>query len=223
MKVSPRNCRGGLLALSLSFSTLLSSAIANDMSIVQRWMSTNTGVRTMRIDFTQTRTMRSIKVPIRQTGSLWLNYGTNQFRWQVGEPPQTIVTKVQGNLFILRTPMKKYERRSAGSGDVPHGLMAMATGFPRSTGEFQEKYTIQKIETIGNVYQIVTQPRGEAGRGVQTFVFVVGRDDYRLRGMEIFLSDGSFVKTEFNRVLPNAGLPPNLFTPDLSGYRETKF
>lgn len=212
---------GSLLVACLTFSSLSSDAA--DMSVVQRWMSTNSGVRSIQIDFTQTRTMKSIKVPIRQTGTLWLNYGTDQFRWQVGSPPQTIVTKFRGNLFIIRTPMKKYERRSAGSGDVPHGLMAMATGFPRSTSEFQRKYAVQSIATEGSVYRIVTQPKGQAGRGVKNFVFMVGRDDYRLRGMEIFLSDGSFVKTAFNRVIPNVGIPANLFTPDLTGYKETKF
>ncbi|MEM6916179.1 MAG: outer membrane lipoprotein carrier protein LolA [Verrucomicrobiota bacterium] len=212
---------GLALIACLAFLPALSEAA--DMSVIQRWMSTNSGVRSIQIDFTQTRTMRSIKVPIRQTGTLWLNYGTDQFRWQTGNPPQTIVTKHRGNLYILRVPTKKFERRSAGSGDVPHGLMAMATGFPRSTSEFQRKYSVQSIETEGSVYRIVTQPKGQAGRGVKNFVFMVGRDDYRLRGMEIFLSDGSFVKTAFNRVIPNVGIPGNLFTPDLTGFKETKF
>ncbi|MEM1443615.1 MAG: outer-membrane lipoprotein carrier protein LolA, partial [Verrucomicrobiota bacterium] len=88
---------------------------------------------------------------------------------------------------------------------------------------FQRKYNVQSIETEGNVYRIVTQPKGQAGRGVKNFVFMVGRDDYRLRGMEIFLSDGSFVKTAFNRVIPNVGIAGDLFTPDLTGYKETKF
>ncbi|MEM7601594.1 MAG: hypothetical protein AAF357_09285, partial [Verrucomicrobiota bacterium] len=80
------------LGACLVFSALPLVSSAADMSVVQRWMSTNSGVRTIRIDFTQTRKMKSIKVPIRQSGSLWLNYGTSQFRWQVGNPPQTIVT-----------------------------------------------------------------------------------------------------------------------------------
>jgi outer membrane lipoprotein-sorting protein len=210
------------LSLILSFSAATISEAA-DMSVVERWMGTNSGVRSIRIDFTQTRTMRSIKVPIRQSGSLWINYRSNQFRWQVGDPAQTIVTKDGGSLLIVRTMMKKYEKRAAGSGEVPPGLMAMAAGFPRSTSEFQRKYSVQSIEADGSVYRIVTQPKGQAGRGVKTFVFMVGRDDYRLRGMEIYLTDGSFVKTAFNRVMPNVGMPGNIFTPDLTGYKETKF
>lgn len=194
-----------------------------DMSVVQRWMSTNSGVHSIKIDFSQTRTMTSIKVPIRQSGSIWLNYRSNQFRWQVGNPPQTIVTKHNGQLYIIRTAMKKYERRSASSGDVPHGLMAMASGFPRSMSEFQRKYSVQSIGTTGSTYEVVTLPKGQAGRGVKTFTFILGRDDYRLRGMEIILSDGSYVKTAFNRVTPNAGIPGNLFTPDITGFKETKF
>lgn len=210
------------LSLVLCLSATAFSQAA-DISVVEKWMATNSGIRSIRIDFTQTRTMRSIKVPIRQSGSLWLNYRSNQFRWQVGNPAQTIVTKHGGSLFIIRTPMKKYEKRAAGSGDVPPGLMAMATGFPRSTSEFQRKYSVQTIDAVGSAYRIVTQPKGSGGRGVKTFVFMVGRDDYRLRGMEIYLDDGSFVKTAFNRVMPNVGMPGDLFTPDLTGYKETKF
>lgn len=216
--------RSGLFltgCLVLFFSPVISSSA--DMSVIERWMGTNKGLRTIRIDFTQTRSMKSIKVPIRQNGTLWLDYGTGQFRWQVGDPPQTIVTKHNGSLFIIRTPMKKFERRSADSGDVPHGLMAMATGFPQSTSDFQQKYSVQGIEVDENIYRIVTQPRGQAGRGVKNFVFVVGRDDYRLRGIEISLADGSFVNTAFNRAFPNVGIPENLFTPDITGYGETKF
>lgn len=208
--------------LFLSITTMTLSEAA-DMSVVERWMATNSGIRSIKIDFTQTRTMRSIKVPIRQSGSLWLNYRSNQFRWQVGNPPQTIVTKHGGSLFIIRPSMKKFEKRASGSGDVPPGLMAMATGFPRSSSEFNSKYSVQSIDAEGSAYRIVTQPKGSGSRGVKTFVFVVGRDDYRLRGMEIFLDDGSSVKTAFNRVMPNVGIPADLFTPDVSGYKETKF
>ncbi len=223
MMVFPERHFSPFLAACLVFAAFTPATNAADMSVVQRWMSTNSGVRTIKIDFTQTRTMTSMKVPIRQSGSLWLNYGSNQFRWQVGSPPQTIVTKHNGQLYIIRTAMKKYERRSANSGDVPHGLMAMATGFPRSTSEFERKYSVQSIDTAGSTYEIVTQPKGQAGRGVKTFTFILGRDDYRLRGMEIVLSDGSYVKTAFNRVAPNAGIPGNLFTPDITGFTETKF
>lgn len=221
--VSPGQRRSFLFTGLAALFFLPLFAGSADMSVVERWMSTNGGVRSIRIDFTQTRTMRSIKVPIRQDGTLWLHYGSGQFRWQVGDPPQTIVTKHNGSLYIIRTPMKKFERRSANSGDVPHGLMAMATGFPRSTSEFQQRYSVRSIDVDGNVYRIVTQPRGEAGRGVKDFTFVIGRDDYRLRGMEISLDDGSFVHTAFNRVIPNVGIPGGLFTPDITGYRETKF
>ncbi len=201
----------------------LTSHSAVDFSVVERWMSTNSGVRSVQIDFTQTRTMRALKVPIRQNGSLWLNYGTNQFRWQIGSPAQTIVTKHQESIYIIRTPMKRFERRQAGAGATPNGMMAMAGGFPRSPGDFLQKYNVLSIDAVENTYRIVTLPKGEAGRGVKNFVFVVGRHDFRLRGMEIFLNDGSIVQTAFNRVMPNVGLPSDLFTPDLTGFKETKF
>jgi len=193
-----------------------------DMSVVERWLATNTGVRSLKIDFTQTRTMRSIKVPVRQEGSLWLDYSTHRFRWQTGDPAQTIVVSVGKNILIIRTPMKKYEIRPAGSGGAP-GMAAMANGFPRSLAEFQRKYRVLEIRSESNTKRIVARPLGGGGRGVETFTFVVDASHFRLLGFEIDLEDGSSVNTVFRHVATNVPVGKDLFQPSIEGYTETKF
>lgn len=209
----------------LAFSFLLSSSLhSSDLSVVQRWMATNSGVDTVKIDFTQTRTMRSLKVPIRQSGTLWMDYRYSRFRWQTGDPAQTIVVRRGSKMLIIRTPLKKYEARPFGSegGGAP-GMSALAGGFPRTMDEFQSKYRVMSINRNGGVYFVKTQPLGSAGRGVSAFTFVIGGDDYRLRGMEIALKDGSSVDTVFHSVKSNVTMPNSLFAPSLEGYRETTF
>ena len=58
---------------------------------VRRWLSTNAGVEALKVEFTQTRKLTSLKSVIRQRGVLWLDRrkGT-KFRWQTGHPPRTI-------------------------------------------------------------------------------------------------------------------------------------
>lgn len=195
---------------------------ADDLDIVKRWLATNSGVKSLKIDFTQTRVMRSIKVPIRQSGTLWLDHANSRFRWQVGSPPQTIVVKPGRELIIIRTPMKKYEKRAPGTGDAP-GMAALVNGFPRTLSSFQRKYRILQVENKRSSYRIVAAPLGSGARGVKTFTYLVDSKSYRLTGIEIDLKDGSSIKTVFNKVVPNAAVSRSLFQPSLEGYRETKF
>jgi outer membrane lipoprotein-sorting protein len=212
-----------LLSLSLLASTAATKAqTAPNMEVVERWLGSNSGVNSLKIDFTQTRTMRSLKVPVRQQGTLWMDYGNDRFRWQTGDPAQTIVVSRGRNILIVRTPMKRYEVRPAGSGGAP-GMAALANGFPRNLADFQRKYRVIEITPRSNTHRIVARPLGASGKGVTNFTFVVDASHYRLLGIEIDLEDGSGVDTVFSRVQTNEGMPSSLFKPDLTGYEETKF
>lgn len=223
-----RHCSFPLAGIGLAVLSLfpVSSPVARaaDLSVVQRWMATNRGVQSVRIDFTQIRRMRSLKIPVRQDGTLWLHYPTDRFRWQTGDPPQTIVVRRGPRLFILRPQMKKFEIRPfESSGGGARSLGALAGGFPRDMDEFQRRYRVLRIVRDQAVFHVVTKPLGSVGRGVSSFTYVVGADDFRLRGLEIVLEDGSAVETVFNRVQPNIPIPDPLFAPPLDGFRETKF
>ncbi len=192
------------------------------LEVIQNWLNTNANASTLRIDFTQTRTMKSLKMPIRQNGVLWLDYGTGHFRWQTGDPPQTVVTKQGPNLIIARIPGKKFEVRPTGSGASP-GMGALATGFPKSLDEFQLKYHVIGMVKQENIFRIKTKPLGPAGRGIGSFTFVIESDRYRLLGIEIDLEDGSILNTVFDAVDLNTPVPPELFTPDLTGFKQVEF
>ena len=53
-------------------------------AVVKRWLATNEGVDTLRIEFTQTRKLTSLKSATRQRGVLWLVLFTEQafVRWR---------------------------------------------------------------------------------------------------------------------------------------------
>ena len=207
----------------LSFTVpLAAQSSAPDMAVVERWLSTNSGVGSLKIEFTQTRRMRSVKVPMRQEGTLWLDYNNRRFRWQTGDPAQTIVVSLGRNILIVRTPMKRYEIRPAGSGGAP-GMAALTNGFPRSLAEFKQRYRVLEIRNEANTKRIVARPLGESGRGVENFTFVVDASHYRLLGIEIDLEDGSSVDTVFRRVETNVAVNRSLFQPPIEGYTETKF
>lgn len=211
------------LLLSLSMGIIVAQSAAPDRQIVERWLATNTDVQSLKIEFTQTRKIRSLKIPIRQSGTLWLDHRGNQFRWQTGNPAQTIVVSLGKNILIARTPLKRYEIRAAGAGDGAPGMSALASGFPKNMPEFDAKYRILETRRVENTQRIVALPLGAGGRGISSFTFVVDATRFRLLGIEIDLEDGSAVNTLFTRVETNVAIPVDLFKPALDGYTETKF
>lgn len=218
------SCFGFPVSLVLLGFLFTFKAEAQEIDVVGRWLQTNSGVRTLKVTFSQSRKLRSLNLPIQQKGILWLDYERDRFRWETGSPPQTIVVRNGNDLLILRTRAKKVERRTYGTGSsVTPGMSALATGFPRSASEFRRKYRVLEIQSQGGKYRVITQPLGSGGRGVSRFTFLIDARTFRLEGFEISLTDGSSISTSFSRVEPNVRLSPALFSPDLTGYGETKF
>jgi outer membrane lipoprotein-sorting protein len=199
---------------------------APDLQIVEKWLQSNANTRTLKVEFTQTRSLKAIKSPLSQTGILWLDYATSRFRWQLGDPPKTIVVRLGEKIAIMRTPLKRVEYREAGqsgSGQQSAGFSGLTGGFPKTMGEFQKKYQILSTNPKGNAHEIVTQPLGADAEGVNQFIFVVDQERFLLKGLIIELKDGSTITTTFQRVDRNLEIAEDLFNPDLSEYTETKF
>ncbi|MDF1751626.1 MAG: outer membrane lipoprotein carrier protein LolA [Verrucomicrobiales bacterium] len=200
------------------------SAFSNDLGVVERWLQTNAETQSLKVDFVQSRSLKALKNPLVQPGTLWLDYATNQFRWQLGDPAKTIVVSQGEKIAVMRTPLKRIEYRdpdeSSGSSS---GFSSLTKGFPKTLPEFQKRYRILDIATKGNSFEIVTQPLGPESEGVHRFGFVIDQQRFLLKGLVIELVDGSNITTTFQRVDRNAKIEPAVFHPDTSGYRETKF
>lgn len=195
-----------------------------DLSVVEKWLATNADTRSLRVEFVQSRSLKAIKNPLTQHGTLWLDYGTNQFRWQLGDPPKTIVVSRGDKIAVMRTPLKRVEYRDPGqSSGSSSGFAGMTKGFPKNLTDFQKRYRILDITRQGNSYEILTQPLGPDGQGVSRFGFVIDQERFLLKGLVIALKDGSSITTTFQRINRNLKIDPKTFRPDLSGYRETKF
>lgn len=194
----------------------------SDQQVIDNWLRTNAGLRTIRIDFEQTRTLKTVKMPIKQTGILWIDYPKNHYRWQTGDPPQTLVTSNGKEVVIIRAPKQRFERRPVGAGDST-GMEAMAQGFPRSLGEFYEKYHLLGIRREPDRYHIDAQPLGKASRAVARMTFTVETGRFRLLGLEMAMTDSSLINMVFTNVQLNPNIPTGLFYPDITGHTETHF
>jgi len=209
--------------LTLVFAALVgSTAQSQDLSateVVSKWLKTNEGVSRLKLNFTQTQAMKTVKVPIVQRGTLFIDLNSKKFRWDAGK---TLVIGNSNDITIQRTLGKKYEIRKTGAGGAP-GLASLAKGFPTSMTQFNSQYKLLKVSKGMGNYSILAQPIGASAKGVKTFTFNVSAKDFTLEGMSLVLKDGSKVKTSFNNVTRNPAIPAGTFTPDLKGYTETKF
>lgn len=210
------------LCLGLALGWTLAAQAEPDHRVVERWLATNSRVATLKVEFTQTRRLAGLKNPIRRYGLLWLDHQGKRFRWQLGDPPHTIVTRDGSNLLIVRPSERRFERRPAGE-EGAGGLAVLARGFPRSPEEFRRKYRLLHVNPLKDSTRIVTQPLDRSATGVRTFTFVVGTDDARLRGIDLLLRDGSTQQIQFTKITTKPSLPAKIFQPDVSGYQATKF
>lgn len=214
-----------LLILSVCLLTLLPQKTnANNIWVVERWLQTNADTNSLKVDFVQSKALKTVRNPMVQSGVMWIDYPSNQFRWQLGDPAKTIVvSKGKNHLAVLRTPLKRVEYREVGKSSGAPGLSSLTRGFPKTMAEFNHRYKVLNIAKVGNSWEVVTQPLGRDGEGVSRFRFVIDQQRFLLKGLVIDLKDGSTVTTTFQRVNRNAAINAAVFKPDMTGYTKTKF
>ena len=190
--------------------------------VIRRWLSTNAGVEALKVEFTQIRKLTSLKSMIRQNGILWIDRRTGtRFRWQTGNPPRTIVTRVKDELLVMRPRSLQYEKTAAG--ESKNSMAILAGGFPRNWEEFEKKYDLLGVKSQDGTSRINVQPKGQLARGVRVLTFVTGSAKGVLQSIDLTLRDGSSQQIVFDRVVTAPQLSDKLFDPDLTGYRATKF
>jgi outer membrane lipoprotein-sorting protein len=83
--------------------TLLGAISANALdtnAVVSGWLKAQAGLKTWEADFTQTRTLRTLKQPLVSAGHVWFAM-PNQFRWELGNPAQTIAVRDAQQMLVI--------------------------------------------------------------------------------------------------------------------------
>lgn len=195
-------------------------AVAEE-EVIKRWLAANARLTTLEADFTQTRRLASLKAPLRQKGRIWMDAKKDRFRWQLGDPPKTIVIREGQELLILRPGSKKMERRATKSGSG--GAALLASGFPTKLEDFRRRFRVVSVKSDEGRERIVTQPLDRSAQGVATLTFVLAAETARLRELHLAYRDGSSQSMVFTRTAAGGRLAENLFQPDLTGYQATTF
>lgn len=195
--------------------------------LVERWLESYSGLERIEVGFTQERKLKTLRLPIKSSGWMWMDINTRRFRWQVGDPPKTFVVGDGQKVAIAQPKRMKVRYREMGgaasSEGAPPGFAMMADGFPRTMVDFQKEYHVLKVVQQPNFYEVHVQPiQGEMAQGVKQLIYLIDLNDYFLRGFDIKLRDGSHVRSEFFHVRRNPPIDPRRFVFDPSGYTEVE-
>jgi outer membrane lipoprotein-sorting protein len=187
---------------------------------VALWLAAQTNILSWAADFTQTRTLKSLVQPLTATGHVWFS-APNQFRWELGQPAQTIAVRAADSLLVIYPKLKRVERfplTGSQTGPWRDALALLEAGFPRSASEMEAQYNILAQTVQEGVGRVTLQPKSaSARRMIPQIQIEFSTQDNSLRSTELVFADGSTMRNDFKDAKLNPKSEPNLFNPAIPG------
>jgi len=207
---------GGIAVLLTMFNTV---AKADDLApAVITWLDAQAKIQTWTADFTQTRKLKSLTQPLVAHGKVWFAE-PNKFRWELGNPPQTIAVRAPQELIILYPHLKRAERFSLNAqqpGPWRDALGLLEAGFPRSRAAMEAQYNILSQKFNGNVCKLFLQPKSVAARRMMPRIEVdFDTTENLLRATELEFADGSTMRNDFSNIVTNPKIDTQMFSPPI--------
>ena len=215
-----RRLRGpGAGALTLAFFAFgVSSGLSTDTNaIVNAWLASQTNLTTWHADFTQTRALSTLTQPLTARGRVWFA-APRRFRWELGEPPQTIAVRQPTEVLILYPRLKRAERypldSAAAGGPWKDAMALLDAGFPRSRAELDATFAIAALTETNGLHTLALQPRSASARKLMPEIQITfSLRDNVLRATQLRFTDGSLLRNDFTNVVMNQKLDESLFAP----------
>ncbi len=179
-----------------------------------KWFEVQTNLQSWSGDFMQTRTLTVLNQPLLTPGKVWVQRG--EFRWELGQPVQTIVLRTPDQLLIVYPRLKRAEKYPLGavpSGPMKDALALLDASLPRDRASMEEHFRLVSAAVTNAVLQMTLEPRSAAARQFIGRVVIGFRtNDYIIASTEMKFADGSTLQNTFTNVVLNQPPPPDLFT-----------
>src|SRR6266545_2384660 len=201
------------------FSVLGAPLLASDTaSILTLWLHSQTNIQTWSAEVIQTRALKSLTQPLTASGHVWFA-APNRFRWELGDPPQTIAVRLADQMLIVYPRLKraeKYALTADRNGPWGDAFALLEAGFPSSQGELESRFRVVHETTSDHVHEVTLQPRSASARRLMPQIKVAfATNDFSLRATELQFADGSTMRNDFTNAVLNAKLDESLFAPKL--------
>jgi outer membrane lipoprotein-sorting protein len=182
-----------------------------------QWFAVQTNMQNWSADFVQTRSLMALSQPLESHGKIWVRPG--QFRWELGQPPQTIVVRNPGELLILYPHFKRaeiYALDKIPPGPIKDAMALMDVSIPRDRATLDEHFQLLSATITNSVLQMTLQPKSASARQfVSEVVIGFHTNDYIIAGSEMEFSDSSTLRNNFTNVVFNQPMSPELFATNI--------
>jgi len=204
------------LCLSLLLSAPISHAADYDAQF-KKWFEVQTNLQSWSGEFTQTRTLSVLNQPLITPGKVWVKPG--EFRWELGQPVQSIILRTPDALLIVYPRFKRAEKYSLGvvpSGPMKDALALMDASLPRDRATMEEHFKLISADLTNSILEMTLQPRSESARKMIGQVKIgFHTNDYLIAMTEMKFADGSTLHNNFTNIVINQPLAPELFDEKL--------
>jgi len=186
--------------------------------VLTAWLAAQTNINSWSADFVQTRSLKSLTQPLIATGKVWFA-APNRFRWELGNPAQTIAVRAANELLVIYPRLKRVERfplSGEAAGGWKDALALLEAGFPRSAAELQAQYDIVEQHVDKPVGRVVLQPKSASARRMMPQIQIeFDLADFSLRSTTLQFADGSTLRNDFSAAVMNPPIDPKMFSPEL--------
>lgn len=177
------------------------------------WFAVQTNLQSWSGDFIQTRHLTVLNQPLVSAGKVWVRRG--EFRWEVGQPAQTIVLRTPDELLLIYPRLKRAEKYPLGAvpaGPMKDALALLDASLPRDRASMEEHFSLQSATATNAELRLTLQPRSAAARQFMSEVIIgFHTNTYVIASTEMRFADGSRLENRFTNVVTNQPLAPDLF------------
>ena len=204
-----------ILGIVLGITAIVADAQQNPGTDAQfnKWFEVQTNTQSWSADFIQTRHLQVLNQPLVSTGKVWVTHG--EFRWELGQPVQTIVLRQPDQLLIIYPRLKRVEKYPLGavpSGPIKDALALLDATLPRDRATMEKDFRLLSASETNAVLQMTLQPRSESARKfISEIVIGFHTNDFMIAATEMKFADGSTLRNDFTHVVLNQPIAPGRF------------
>lgn len=209
--------KNGLLGLAIFCLAVSNSRAADYDAQFNKWFEVQTNLQSWAGDFTQTRSLKVLAQPLVSTGKVWVKPG--EFRWELGQPAQTIVLRRPGQLLIIYPRLKraeKYPLDAVPTGPMRDALALLDASLPRDRATMEKNFRLLSATETNSILQMTLQPRSDSARKfIGEVVIGFHTNDFTIAATEMKFADGSSLRNDFTNVLLNLPIEQRMFEAEL--------
>jgi outer membrane lipoprotein-sorting protein len=184
----------------------------------ERWFSVQTNIQNWSADLTQTRSLTMLAQPLTAKGKVWVT-ASGQFRWELGEPAQTIALRQPDQLLLIYPRLKRAEKYSLSGvppGPVKDALALLDATFPRDRAIMEERFRLLSAAETNSTLDVALEPKSASARKFISQIRISFRtNDFAITATEMKFADGSSLRNDFTNTVLNGPIDPALFEPKL--------